>query len=251
MSEEKTIDAGGLSFKVDYRNFGNDRGPAIRVMASVGDEEVQLLRFDCFDNDPHYHYDPDGKNDMHHLSRDEVPDPLGWSLEQIRDRVAEMIRTTGYEGAADAVDSEAVSEAVPEIESAVGEVSPADVGLTGIHHNSVVVTDAARARSFYSGILGLKEVPYPSTFPIEVIWYELGEDQIHLMLREERDEETPRHVALQVNDAVKAREELEAKGVEIIETVEIPGADRFFINDPEGNRIELIEWKVPWGEGPM
>ena len=51
-------------------------------MASVGDEEVQLLRFDCFDNDPHYHYDPDGKNDMHHLSRDEVPDPLGWSLEQ-------------------------------------------------------------------------------------------------------------------------------------------------------------------------
>jgi len=28
------------------------------------------------------------------------------------------------------------------------------------------------------------------------------------------------------------------------EATPIPGADRFFIADPDGNRIELIEWGV-------
>jgi hypothetical protein len=33
----------------------------------------------------------------------------------------------------------------------------------------------------------------------------------------------------------------------------IPGADRFFVTDPDGNRIEIIEWKeayvvLPVGE---
>ena len=26
---------------------------------------------------------------------------------------------------------------------------------------------------------------------------------------------------------------------------------RFYVHDPDGNMIELIEWQVPWGEGPM
>jgi hypothetical protein len=39
--------------------------------------------------------------------------------------------------------------------------------------------------------------------------------------------------------------------VAIEETVKIPGAERFFVFDPDGNRIELIEWQIPWGDGPM
>ena len=30
------------------------------------------------------------------------------------------------------------------------------------------------------------------------------------------------------------------------ETTPIPGADRFFVYDPDGNRVEFIEWQRPY-----
>jgi catechol 2,3-dioxygenase-like lactoylglutathione lyase family enzyme len=125
------------------------------------------------------------------------------------------------------------------------------IGITGIHHHSVVSTDLEKTRRFYSGVLEMDEVAYPSTFKFEVTWYKLGDQQLHIMLREEPDAVSPRHIALFVKDCKAARTTLAKKGISIEETVKIPGADRFFIHDPDGNRIELIEWQVPWGEGPM
>jgi len=251
MPEPKSITAGGLTFKIEYRLFGADRGPAIRVFADVDGEAVQALRFDCFLDDPHYHYAPTGTNEMHHLDKEEVPCPVGWSLEQINTRVKEMVEHAGFADAAAAVNQEAVSAAMDDIKAALKEVLPARIGLQGIHHNSVITAKPDEARAFYSGILGMTEVKYPSTFPNPVIWFECGDQQIHLMIKDEPDTISPRHVAFQVEDAVKARLELEAKGVKIDETIPIPGADRFYLNDPDGNMIEIIEWKIPWGEGPM
>jgi hypothetical protein len=48
------FDAGGVVFDVEYRVFGGDRGPAVRVFGEVDGRNVQLLRFDCFEKDPHY-----------------------------------------------------------------------------------------------------------------------------------------------------------------------------------------------------
>ncbi|HCN08743.1 MAG TPA: bleomycin resistance protein [Lentisphaeria bacterium] len=126
-----------------------------------------------------------------------------------------------------------------------------DPGLTGIHHNSVVTSDANRAREFYAGILGMKEIPYPSTFDFPVIWFELGDQQVHLVVANRPDAISPRHIAFHVRNASAAREALTAMGVAIEDTVKIPGAERFFVHDPDGNRIELIEWQIPWGDGPM
>jgi len=251
MSKEHNIHAGGLNFRLEYRYFGGDRGPAIRVTAPVEESEVELLRFDCFEKDPHYHYDPYGKNDHRSLDKTEIPDPLSWSLDKIENEVADMVRTAGYPEVADKVNMQEVSDVVPQLRTTLGHMMPLDIGLTSIHHNSVVVTDPAKAREFYGGILGLHEVKYPSTFPNPVIWYVLGEDQIHLMIQENPDTHSGRHVALHVKDAVEARKLLKEKDIEIRETIEIPGADRFFISDPDGNQIELIEWKIPWGDGPM
>lgn len=248
---ERTIEAGGLTFQVEYRHFGGDRGPAIRVFAPVGEETIQLLRFDCFEKDPHYHYDPEGKNRHWSLPKSEVPDPVAWSLEKLGSCAAEMVRDAGFPEVAAKVDVSAVTRAISQVEAAIREMTPPQLGLTGIHHTSVVVTNPDRARAFYSGILGLQEVKYPSTFKFPVIWFDLGEEQVHLIIRNEADTFSPRHFALHVQDAVAARKALKAKGVEIRETVEIPGADRFFVTDPDGNQIELIQWKVPWGKGPM
>ena len=44
-------------------------------------------------------------------------------------------------------------------------------------------------------------------------------------------------------DIAEARRHCRAAGLELDETVRIPHADRFFIKDPDGNRIEVIHWE--------
>jgi catechol 2,3-dioxygenase-like lactoylglutathione lyase family enzyme len=122
--------------------------------------------------------------------------------------------------------------------------------LTGIHHSSLVVTDMERARRFYGETLGLRPIPRPSNFTRPVAWFEVGEEHIHLIPSEEPDSASPRHVALHVADARAAREHLGRQGVAVEETEPIAGADRFFIRDPDGNLIELIQWFRRWeGDG--
>ena len=118
--------------------------------------------------------------------------------------------------------------------------------ITGIHHVTVVVQDLDRAARFYGDVLGLPEIPIPPTFlgaGVEVRWFQVGEaQQIHLLLGPNADAPSRRHVALRVDDAQAARAVLRARGVDVRETVSIPSADRFFVSDPDGNQIEVIEW---------
>jgi glyoxylase I family protein len=118
--------------------------------------------------------------------------------------------------------------------------------LIGIHHTSIVVTDRERARQFYRDVLGLTEIERPSNFTNPVVWLEVGDEHIHLIPSDHPDTQSPRHVALHVDDARAAREHLRAHGVKVEETVPIAGADRFFIWDPDGNQIELIQWTRRW-----
>ena len=114
---EKVFDVGGVELHVDKRNFGSDGGPSVRVYGEVDGENVQLLRFDCFRKDPHYHYDPSGKNDQHSLDKASVPDSVAWTIEQLGQNLVEMIHTAGYAGVAEAVDQAAVTHVLPEVES--------------------------------------------------------------------------------------------------------------------------------------
>ena len=119
-----TIGVSGLRFNVRYANTRTgDRGPSLRVYGDVEGKPVQLLRFDCFENDPHYHYAPDGRDDHRKLSRDEVPDPVAWTLAQLSGNLVSMIRTAGFDELADRVDGDAVAAAIPRIEATIRELS--------------------------------------------------------------------------------------------------------------------------------
>lgn len=118
--------------------------------------------------------------------------------------------------------------------------------IRSIDHCSVLITDVERSRRFYGGLLGLREIARPRTFDFVVVWYDLGNQQLHLLLKPAPDTMSPRHFALRVADAQAAREHFRKNGVTIQETVAIPGADRFFIADPDGNRIEIICWQRPY-----
>jgi glyoxylase I family protein len=114
--------------------------------------------------------------------------------------------------------------------------------VTQIDHVSVVITDVERSRRFYRDLLGLREIARPKTFDFVVVWYDLGNMHLHLLLKDRPDTISPRHFALRVADVAAAREWFRSQGVSVDETTPIPGADRFFIHDPDGNRIEIIQW---------
>ena len=117
--------------------------------------------------------------------------------------------------------------------------------FTGIDHVTVVITDPDRSIPFYRDVLGLQQMTSPSTFPgagLNVRWFKAGNQFIHLYIAPEADRPSPRHFALHVKDVKAARAHLVSRGVPIRETTPIPGAERFFIADPDGNRIEVIHW---------
>ena len=116
MPAENLFRVGGVELRVDHRSFGDDGGPAVRVLAETDGQAIQLLRFDCFRKDPHYHYDPAGKDDKRDLNKDEVPDPIAWTVERLRNDLPEMIRTAGYPDVASRVDQGAVADVLAEVE---------------------------------------------------------------------------------------------------------------------------------------
>jgi len=121
--------------------------------------------------------------------------------------------------------------------------------IEGIHHHSVVVSDLNRARAFYREVLGLEEVPTPPTFNFAVAWFALGDgQQLHLLRADQAEAPGARHIALHTADTAAARAQLRGLGHRVDETTPIPGADRFFTSDPDGNRIELIHWSTGWSE---
>ena len=122
----------------------------------------------------------------------------------------------------------------------------AAIEFTQLDHVSVLVTDIERSRRYYGDLLGLAEIAKPRTFDFKVLWFDLGNQHLHLLVKEKPDALSPRHFALRVKDAEVARTYLRAQGIALEETTVIPGADRFFIYDPDGNRIEIVQWLEPY-----
>jgi catechol 2,3-dioxygenase-like lactoylglutathione lyase family enzyme len=118
--------------------------------------------------------------------------------------------------------------------------------ITRLDHCSVIITDVERSRHFYRDVLGLKEIHKPRTFDFVVVWFDLGDQHLHLLQKDRPDTLSARHFALRVADAAAARAYFRERGIDTHETTLIPGADRFFIADPDGNRIEIIQWLRPY-----
>src|SRR5205809_616541 len=126
-----TIGVSGLRFNVRYANVRTgDRGPSLRIYGDVEGKPVQLLRFDCFENQPHFHYDPEGKNNQLRMNKANVSDPVKWSMDYLRGNFASLIRIAGYSGLADRLDEAALTAALPAVEKALRDTVPP--GMRGV-----------------------------------------------------------------------------------------------------------------------
>jgi predicted DNA-binding ribbon-helix-helix protein len=123
-AEMQGLEASGLCFEVEYRNTRTDRGPSLQVLGEVDGKRVQLLRFDCFEHEPHFHYDPDGKNNRIFLNKTRASDPITWSIDYLRGNFASLIRIAGYRGLADRLDEDALTAVLPGVEKALRDSAP-------------------------------------------------------------------------------------------------------------------------------
>lgn len=95
-------------------------------------------------------------------------------------------------------------------------------------------------RAFYGDLLGLEEIPPPSSIThLDVIWYRLGDAELHLFAEAPCDDRSGRHVCIEVDHLEEMRARLVAAGYTVEDTIPIPGRPRFFCYDPFGNRIEF------------
>ena len=120
------IEAGNIRFGLEMRRQASgDGGLAIHVLSDLAGntgrvftEETELLAFDCFRDEPHYHYGPRNKNHRIFWDKTLVPDPLGWCLDQFKTgKLKAMLERAGYPGVAADLDEDLLASVIPQVEA--------------------------------------------------------------------------------------------------------------------------------------
>ncbi len=108
----------------------DDRGVSLHVVGAVDGVRREVLRFDCFVEDPHYHYVSwrAKANEVLHVDPVADGDPLEWALERLRTRLPQMLARAGAPDLADAVDAAAVAAALPRVAEAAARLRRAAEG---------------------------------------------------------------------------------------------------------------------------
>lgn len=99
-----------------------------------------------------------------------------------------------------------------------------------------------RAREFYAGILGLSEVAKPATMAANGgAWFKTGDVELHLGVDHDFKPAKKAHPAMLVRDLDKLASLCQAYGAEVEWDDRYPGVRRFYVHDPFGNRLELMQ----------
>lgn len=139
------FDAGIVSFALQYRALMPDQGVSLQVVSCVDGEEKELLRFDCFDQNPHYHYDPNGRNIRYDMDKTTAGNPVGWTLKQLRGRLPEMLKKAGYEDIANKLDCPLVLSKLDQVEEAARYMAVKQ-RRTVTHNRGDVIIEAGNIR---------------------------------------------------------------------------------------------------------
>jgi catechol 2,3-dioxygenase-like lactoylglutathione lyase family enzyme len=115
--------------------------------------------------------------------------------------------------------------------------------LIGVNHAQVNVptADHQRARDFYLGFLGMKEIHRPDVFKSGGTWMNAGSFEVHIGLEDGIERKTRAHLAYEVKDIHSWRKKVIDAGHKIVDQPKIPNYERFHFRDPFGNNIELIQ----------
>lgn len=100
------------------------------------------------------------------------------------------------------------------------------------------------ARDFYRDKLGITEVEKPEMLKKNGgVWFQAGAVHIHIGVEVPFTPAKKAHLAILVNNLQALKEHLREFNVNFTVDDKLPGAKRFYVSDPFGNRIEFLEWE--------
>jgi catechol 2,3-dioxygenase-like lactoylglutathione lyase family enzyme len=118
------------------------------------------------------------------------------------------------------------------------------VDIVGFDHVQLSMPrgEEALARLFYGGVLGLQEVRKPRQLARRGgAWFVGPGLAVHLGTEDPFRPARKAHVAFRVASLERARHRLEVHDVEVVEDDSGLPVRRWYIADPFGNRIELVD----------
>ena len=116
---------GDLSFAVEYRHVGEEQGPSVHVFGDMDGVEQEILRFDCFDRTPHYHY---GFSyiDQPQVLMDPaaIGEPLAWVCSRIETRLPALLEKARADHLAASCDPDRLTAVASELLARGRALSP-------------------------------------------------------------------------------------------------------------------------------
>lgn len=108
---------------------------------------------------------------------------------------------------------------------------------------AIPAASEATARAFYCELLGLVEMAKPASLCDRGgLWLSTGSLGVHLGVDQDFHAARKAHVALEVTDLDSVRTVLNQANYAMSPVeCELPGYQRFYVSDPFGNRIELMQ----------
>lgn len=116
------------------------------------------------------------------------------------------------------------------------------IAINGLHHVQLAIPIGSEdgARIFYGGVLGLIEVAKPRVLRHKGgVWFEGEGVALHLGVEDPFAPARKAHPAFAVADLLAARQALADHNPSAVS--HLPGLSRFYIADPFGNRIEILQ----------
>jgi catechol 2,3-dioxygenase-like lactoylglutathione lyase family enzyme len=126
----------------------------------------------------------------------------------------------------------------------MADMLPPTIGIRRLDHVQLAMPAGREddAVAFYQGLLGLPQVPKPAPLAARGgCWFEKGDVRVHLGVDPDFRPARKAHPALLVTGLGGLAARLRAAGVPTVDGEPIGDERRVYVDDPFGNRVELLE----------
>ena len=113
------VEGGGVRVEIDYTRRGSDSGLRFRVYGGDSNEPSELLRFDCFQKRPHFHYFGPGKRKLERIDKKITPCPVPWTIARIKGDLASLVWKAGHRKLSKQIDQRALAKAFARLEEKI------------------------------------------------------------------------------------------------------------------------------------
>ncbi|MDX6327722.1 MAG: hypothetical protein QOI83_105 [Streptomycetaceae bacterium] len=97
-------------------------------------------------------------------------------------------------------------------------------------------------RSYYVEILGMTELRKPPVLAAHGgCWFASGAAQLHIGIEDDFRPAKKAHPGIRVDNIHPFAKRLTERGAKVVWDYDLPGHERFFSEDPVGNRLEFLQ----------